>query len=130
MASSTLTLYRDNTNTTAFALVSTSDGSARWISSGRALATPFQVSQRIKVSKGAGNDEVYFTVSRTEANASTGKLATALAEIRVSIPKDQTILTPTLQKELLALCASAINDAAALGATLANRTALIEGRII
>jgi hypothetical protein len=130
MATSTLTLYYNNTQTQTFGLVSTSENAATWINSGRALSVPFSIKQKVKVNKGVSNDEVLLTVSRTEANATSGKLATCLCEIRVSLPKDQSILTPTLQKEIISLAASALIDAAATGATSVNRAALIEGRIL
>jgi len=130
MASTTLTLYKDNSTTVAFSLVTTSENAARWINSGRALSVPFAVQQKVKANKGASNDEVTVSVSRTEANVTTGKLATCLCEIRVSLPKDQSILTPTLQKEIISLAASALIDAAATGTGSVNRAAIIEGRIL
>ncbi len=130
MASSTLTLYKNNTQTETFALVSTSENSARWVKSGRALSTPFAISQRVKVNKGVSNDESFITTTKTEANLSTAKLATLLIETRISLPKDQTVLTPALIAEAISCHASSLIDGAATGATSVNRTALQEGRII
>jgi hypothetical protein len=129
MASSTLTLYKDNTTTEAFALVTTSENAAKWIKSGRALATPYSASQKVKINKGVSNDESYFSITRTEANATTGKLATCVCDIRVSIPKDQTILTPTVQAEIISCAVSAAINAAATGANT-SRLTIIEGRIL
>lgn len=130
MASATLTGFLNNTSSATFNLVSTSENSARWIVSGRALSVPFAAQQRIKTNKGVSNDEVTVSVSRTEANVTSGKLATCLCEVRISIPKDQSILTPTLQKEIISAAASILIDNAATGVTNANRTSIIEGRIL
>ena len=129
MATSTLTLYKDNTTTVTFNLLSTAELFAKWIVSGRALSTPFAAFQKIKLNKGVSNDESYFTVSRTEANVATGKLATFLCEVRVSIPKDQSVLTPTVQAEVISLAASALINAAPTGAST-SRATIIEGRIL
>lgn len=130
MSSSVLTLYKNHTEQLAFSLVSTSELSAKWIASGRALSVPFSITQTVKPNKGSGNDTVSVIISRTEANATTGKLATALCELRFSMPKDQSVLTLSLQKELLALCVSLFDDAAATAATNSNITAALEGRIV
>lgn len=129
MASSTLTLYKNNTQTQAFALVSTTTDGARYMASGRAIACPFVIESKRKFNlNGTGNDHVSIRVARTEQNVATGKLATDQVLLDISIAKDQTILTPTVQKELLAIMASALNEAAAVSATTVNATALIEGR--
>ncbi len=130
MPSSTLTLYRDNTNTVAFNLVSTSEYFAKWIVTGRALSVPYSVTQLVKPSKGAGNDLSYVTIARTEANATTGKLATCLVEVKLSAPKDQSILTPAVQKELISLAASALIDGRTSGTTNTNASCIVEGRIL
>lgn len=129
MASQTLTLYRNNTNTQVFNLVSATSDGARYMASGRAIACPFVVETKRKLNlNGTGNDHVSLRIARTEQNATTGKLATDQLLLDISIAKDQSILTPTVQKELVALMASALNEAAAVASTTVNATALIEGR--
>ncbi len=130
MASSTLTLYKDNTTTQAFSLLSTAENWAKWIVSGRPLATPHFALQSVKVNKGSSNDESKFLVSITAQNATTGKLATFLCEIRCSIPKDQSVLTPAIQNEIVSEAVSAfVGTGGATGATT-NRTTVLEGRIL
>lgn len=131
MPASTVTLYKNNTQTVAFALVSSSANQCRWIVSGRSLAAPFELISTVKAApQGAQNDVVEYQISRKEVNVTTGKLATLNVKVSISIPKDQSILTPSLQVEQLSLLASLLIDAAATGATSANRTAMIEGRFV
>lgn len=130
MASSSLTLYKNNTQTQVFDLQQTSAMMTKWIASGRSLSTPYFISVERKLANAnsSSNDHIILRAGRTEANASTAKLATSLVTLDVSVPKDQSILTPTVQKELLSLVASALNEATAMEATSANITKLIEGR--
>ncbi len=130
MASTTLILYKDNTTTTTFNLLSTAENWAKWIVPGRTLSTPHFAQQTTKVNKGSSNDESKFLVSITAMNATTGKPATFLCEIRLSIPKDQSVLTPSIQKEITSEAVSAfIGTGGATGADT-NRTSILEGRIL
>lgn len=130
MASSTLTAYETSSVTKAFALAQVSATATTYILSGRAISLPYKVSIERKIgnSNASSNDHVLLRISRIEANATTAKPATFQATLDISIPKDQSILTPVEQKKVLALIASMLNDGAAVGATNANTTALIEGR--
>lgn len=129
MASSSLTPYKDNTNQVTFALVSQSANGATYKVAGRDLATPYLVEvQRKLTNPGAtGNDHIVLRAARVERNVDTSKLATAQVLVDVSIPKDTSILDQTAQLELLAISSSLLNDATAMAATTANRSALIGG---
>lgn len=130
MASSTLTPYKDNTNQVTFTLVSTGADGATYSVSGRSISQPHMVKIKRKFTNpGApGNDRIEISVIRTEANATTGKLATLVAGAYVSIPKDDSVLTNAVQKEALAIVASLINESAAMQATTTAITAIVEGR--
>jgi hypothetical protein len=130
MASSTLTPYRDNTNQVTFNLVSQGADGATYKVSGRDLALPYAVEIQRKLSSGSSNanDRIKISVRRVERNVDTGKLATLMVSSEISIPKDTSTLDGTAQIEICAIHASLLNDATAMAATTANRTALIEGR--
>lgn len=129
MASSTLTLYCTNAVTKVFTLVGVLADGARYMVSGRAIACPFVTEIKRKFNpNGTGNDHVGIRIARTEQNTTSGKLATCQVLLDISIPKDQSVLTPAVQKEILALLASALNENAAVASTTVNASALIEGR--
>lgn len=130
MASSSLTPYKNSTEQETFSLVSTSGSGAKYMVSGRSLANPFVIEcqRKLTPATASGNDHVVLRLARTESNATTSKLATCQVLVDVSIPKDTSVLTATVQKELVALAASLLNEATAMEATNANITALVEGR--
>ncbi len=129
MASSTLTPFKDATNQVTFTLASTSPLGASYIVSGRALSAPYIIDISRKVNSYANaNDKIVLRVARTEANATSGKLATFQAKLELSIPKDVSVLTPTLQKEIATVLMSLLRDNTLSAATFTNITALIEGR--
>lgn len=129
MASSTLNPYVDNTNHQALVLKSTSEGGAVFMVSGRSLGIPFELEQVRKVNANSlSNDHSIVRLTRKEANAATGKLATLQVTLDVSIPKDVTVLTLTEQKKLVSLLVSLLNESTAMEATNANITAILEGR--
>lgn len=131
MASATLDLYKDNSSHEVFTLASQNSAGAKWLLPGRSLATPKSVEIARKInSTSVSNDTVNLKLSQTELNATTGKPATFFIDGKISIPKDVTVITPTVQKALIAQFVSLLNDATALAATSVNRTALIEGRDI
>lgn len=129
MASSSLTLYRNNTSTQVFTLVSVLSDGARYMATGRPIACPFVLEIKRKLNpNGTGNDHVGVRIARTEQNVTTGKLATCQYLLDISIPKDQSILTQTVQCEIGALLASLFNESTAMEATHVALTALVEGR--
>jgi len=129
MASSTLNPYVDNTNHQAFVLKSTSESGAVFMVAGRSLGAPFELEQVRKVNANSlSNDHSIVRLTRKEANAATGKLATLQVTLDVSIPKDTTVLTQIEQKKLVSLLVSLLNESTAMEATNANITAIIEGR--
>lgn len=130
MASATLTPYRNNANQVTFSLVSTSADQTTYKVSGNPLSEPHlvEITRKLTNSNSASNDHVQVRIARVERNATTGKLATMQVLCDISLPKDDSILTATVQKEQLAILASLFNEATAMEATTANITALIEGR--
>lgn len=130
MASSTLNPYKDNTNHVLFSLASTSATGAKYLVSGRSMSLPYicEITRKVTPANSTSNDHVTVRLARSEANATSGKLATAQVTLDISIPKDQSVLTAAVQKEIVSVLASILNEAAAMQATNANITALIEGR--
>jgi hypothetical protein len=130
MATATLTPYKDDSNQVTFNLVSSHEFGAKYMVSGRAISKPYTVEivRKFTSPSAAGNDRVIVRISRTEAHATTGKLATCVAKLEISIPKDDSVLTSTVQTEIVSILASLCNEATAMEATTANITALIEGR--
>ncbi len=130
MSSATLSPYKNNTTTTVFTLVSESPNGVTYLVSGRSISLPFTltITRKLTALNAAGNDEVTIQIKRTEQNATSLKLATAFAKLTISIPKDQSILTATIQKELLAMLASLCNESTAMEATTNFLSAIVEGR--
>jgi len=128
MASANLSLAVAGATRVTFQLVSTSLNKTAWIVSGRKLATPYQISIERKLVSGKGNDQVILRVLRIENNATTGLPATALVTLSASIPKDQSILTTDVCKQLLVVVGSFINDFADGSATTSAATSFLEGR--
>lgn len=130
MATETITAYEANAGTKSFVLANTNSVKTSWIVSGRAIALPYSLSVERKLSQpnSPSNDHVILRVGRVEQNATTGKLATFQATLDISIPKDQSVLSPAEQKKAISLLASILNENTAMEATNANITKLIEGR--
>lgn len=129
MASTSLNPFVDNTNHQAFVLKTNTSNGAIWMVSGRNLSTPFEIETSRKVNPNAlSNDHSVVRLTRKEANATTGKLATCQITLDVSVPKDTTIITLAEQKKLVAILASMLNEQTAMEATNANITAVVEGR--
>jgi len=130
MASATIAPYKSNSAQTTFSLVGNSSTGASWKLAGRNLSEPYSVEivRKLSPSGSLANDVVLVRQVRVERNTTTGKLATMLIETKISIPKDDSVLTATAQLEGLACQASLLNDCTAMAATTVNRTALIEGR--
>lgn len=128
MASSTLSPYYNNASQLDYSLVTTSAGKTTYIRSGRPFAQPQLIEITRKPSGGRSNDHIGIRIARVEPNATTNVLATGQITVDISIPKDQSVLTNTAMVELLGTLASLLDQATALNASAANRTALIEGR--
>ncbi len=130
MSSATLSPYKNNTQTTVFTLVSESVNSVKYIVAGRPIGLPFslEITRKLTAPGAAGNDEVTILIKRVEQNASTGKLSTFYEKRIISIPKDQSVLTPTVQKEILSVGASLYNESTAMEAATSFLTSIIEGR--
>jgi len=129
MASASIAPYKNNTTAVTFNLATQSVDGATFIVAGRPIATPYSITvqRKLTASGATGNDRVVVTVRRTETNVTTGKLATASVQVSLSIPKDQSILTEAVMKELVGISASVLNDYAANAATTTNAGKLIEG---
>jgi hypothetical protein len=96
---------------------------------GRDLSCPHVLEIKRKLNpNGTGNDHISVRIARTERNVTTGKLATCQVLLDYSIPKDTSILTQAIQKQIGACLASAFNEGTAMEATSVNLQALVEGR--
>jgi len=130
MASSTLATYYDATNHTDFALVTTGATGGKWAVAGRSLSEPYslEIQRKIGPAGALANDHIVLRLIRTDKNATTGKPATYSITMDISVPKDNSILTETVQKYILKQFGSVINDCAAMVGTYTNAVALLEGR--
>lgn len=129
MASSTLNPFVDNTNHQLVTLKSSTQTGSIWMVSGRNISLPFEVQTDRKVNPNAlSNDHSIIRLTRKEANATSGKLATFQCTIDVSIPKDCTVITLAEQKKAVAMLISLLNESTAMEATNASITAILEGR--
>lgn len=130
MSSSSFSPYKNNTTQVTFTLASESPTGVKYLVSGRSISQPFtlDITRKLTAPGAAGNDEVTILIKRVDQNATTLKLSTAFVKFTLSIPKDQSIVTATLQKELCALLASLFNESTAMEATTAFLTAIVEGR--
>lgn len=129
MASATLSPYKDSATTVVFKLVSSSSTGSTYQVEGRDIATPMQIQivKKLTNPSASANDHVQVRISRTDRNATSGKLATMQVLLDISIPKDTSILNQVIQKEILGMTCSLLRDATANAATNANVTALIGG---
>jgi hypothetical protein len=130
MASSSITLYSSNAASQAFSLVSSSVDKTVWKVANRPLSNALQLELTRKLTSGNKNDHVIIRLSQVEANATTSQKATAQVLVDISVPKDQSILTPTVIVGLLGMVSSLLDDGTALQATSANRSAIADGRDI
>lgn len=130
MPSSTLTLYYgDSSSSLAFPLVSTSATGSTWRVASRGIGIPYSVTTQRKLgAPGAlSNDKVTVQLKRVENNATTGKPATFVATLDLSIPRDTSIITLTEQARMVKFLTCIGWDNAAGAATVANATALLTG---
>jgi len=131
VASTTLDLYKDNSVHEVFSLASQNAAGAAWLLPGRTLSAPKVVSLSRKINPNNGsNDTVSLKIALTELNVTTGKPATFSGELKISIPKDTTVITQSIQKGVIGELISLGNDCTANAATNTKVTALIEGRDI
>lgn len=125
-----LTPYKNSSTTTTFELAYENASGQVYLVPGRMINRPYklEVVRKLTPPSGNGNDQVIVRAQRVEANASTGKLATMSATLIISIPKDQTVIDATAQKETISWIASLLNECTVMEATNVNITRLIEGR--
>jgi len=130
MASSSLTLYNENTGTTVFSLQSTGPQKTTYVVTGRSLAKPLAVviERKYAPSNSKANDQVIVTVLQTEQSTlSPYQLCTFSAKLTLSIPRDLTGFsggtTADLLKRISNLC-SLLNNASAMNVANASNTVL------
>jgi len=130
MASSTLTPYYDHTQSTAYALVSTSVNGSMWKAAGRSISEPLSIEiiRKFGPPSSLANDHVLLRLSQTNRNSTTGKLATLSATLDISVPKDTATLTADSVKYAVTRLASLIYESTVLPTTSVAVTALVEGR--
>jgi hypothetical protein len=129
MSSSTLTAYENSSDTQVFSLASENQNGARYLAADRDIAAPYVVDvvRKLTAPNATGNDHVTLRVAKTERNGDTGKLATMQVLVDISIPKDTSVLTQTIQKEVVSVACSLLNEATAMEATSVNIGKLISG---
>jgi len=130
MASSTLTLYKNHSDSLQFVLQTTSQDGASYVVAGRQLSQPYTVTVKRKLTApgASGNDRVTLSVSRTEKTSATGKLATGSVSATISVPKDSTNVDRQGMEELISILRSALDDGSVRATTSANMDALLDGR--
>jgi len=124
-----LTPYINNASTTTFVKAYDTTTGVVYLTSGRPIAQPFglEIVRKHTPPSSPGNDQVQLRLRRVEQNATTGKLASFNVTLSISIPKDQTILTPTVMKQSVSAVASLLNESTAMEATNTFITKLLEG---
>jgi len=129
MASSSLTLYDQDSGTTVYVLQSTSANTSRWVVAGRSLSKPkwIEISRKISPSGSSANDHVIVRVGQVEAStASPYPLKTYTATLDISIPRDLSGFGATTSDAVLALekvcnnLISALNHKVALTSIASN----------
>jgi hypothetical protein len=104
MASSTLTLYDENSGTTIYALQSTSAQKTRYAVTGRSLAKPkaIEIERKFAPNNSSANDHIIVRVIQTEQSTlSPFKLSSFTASLDISIPRDLTGFTGGTTADLL-----------------------------
>jgi len=131
MASSSISPFKNAADQVNFELATVSEFGAKFMVSGRALACPYVVEVKRKINPNStANDHISLRVARTEQNVTSGKPATCQVMVDFSIPKDVSVLTATVQKELATIVMSILRDNTLSAATFTQITELIEGRDI
>jgi len=129
MSSTSLTPYKTNSTQETFVLANESSNGAKWIVAGRSLPCPYSLEQvrKLTAPTATGNDRVELHLKRVEPNATSGRLATMSVSLIISIPKDVSVLVPGIQKEMVAILASLLNEQTAMESTNVKITALTQG---
>lgn len=128
MPASSIAPYKNNTQTTTFGLASSGTNEVSYLESGNSMSEPHSITKSKKVSSGAANNLSTVVYKRVKRNATTGKFATLQIKVEISIPQDNSTITNAMVIEGEGIVSSILNDATALAATTAERTALAEGR--
>jgi len=130
MASSSLTLYNENSGTTVYSLQSTSAQKTTYAVIGRSLAKPqtIEIERKFAPNNSGANDHVIIRCKQTEQSTlSPYKLCTFSAVLDVSVPRDITGFsggtTADLMKRIANLV-SALNNSTALAVANASNTGL------
>lgn len=129
MASATISPYYNNTTTQAFALASEGENKCKYVVAGRPLNQPWsiEIERIISAPSSRGNDRVLVTQTRVEPNSEAGTLATMRIQTSLSIPKDQTVLSLSVQEQMIGVMASVLNEFAAVSSSVTNREKLLTG---
>lgn len=111
MSSSSLAPKYSEANVTTFALVSENAAGAKWLVASRPLANPqsIEVIRKIGNQNSNANDHVILRSVRSETNATTGKVATAVVSVDISIPRDTATVTQLMINRMIGELVSLLN---------------------
>jgi len=129
MATSSLALYKNHTQTETLTLSSVKDNIVTYKVAGRSLALPSLLTIERKIGSAGAKANDHIVVRRQEIQQSTvipANLVTGSVTLDISIPRDSTF-TAARMLELLLETVSLLEDAGATAATAVNATALIAG---
>jgi len=129
MATSIIYPHKNYAVTEAFNLTSVGADGATYKVAGRALACPYSIEMKRKLtpSTSAGNDHLTIRIARVERNTTNLKLATGQVLIDISIPKDTSIIGTTAQTELLRIASSLLDDYGTGDNSSANIAQILSG---
>jgi hypothetical protein len=134
MATTNLTLYKDNTTSEAFTLGSTQ---GRLTTYDGASSTPtfpvaLDITQDRKQVGNMSNDRFIYTLRRSSAAQAKANIATSSGELKISVAKDP-LSGSTLEAEAVAAVAeliSYVTGAAPTSTCMANIAKLVVGQLL
>jgi hypothetical protein len=134
MATSTLTLYSDTTNTEQFDLSGTEGKTTQWVgaSSTPSLPVSFDFTRDAKAIGNMSNDRYYYSVKRSATATAQAAVRTSSATLQVSTAKDPSsgaTLLVDAQAALVELI-SYVTGAAPTATTVANCAKLVAGQAL
>lgn len=132
MATTTVSLYKDTTNTEAFTLATVLGKVTTYDGAGSTPTFPIQMDLTLdrKPVGNASNDRVYVNVHRSGAASAQGAIRTSGAELKVTVAKDPSSGTALLAEAEIALCelVSYVTGAAPTSLMMANIAKIVRGQ--
>lgn len=132
MATSSLTLYKDNTTSEAFTLDSVVGKTTSYTGAGSTPTFPIgmDLTRDVKSVGNMSNDRHYVNVHRSSAASAQGAVRTSGAELKITVAKDPTSGAALLSEAEYALAelVSYITGAAPTSTAVANIAKLCQGQ--